>query len=237
MPRFIDLTNQKFGRLTVLYKDDSRKTSSGSYWKCRCDCGKEVSVRSLSLRNGDIQSCGCYRRDKLKQLKTENLAGQRFGLLTVIKQVDNKNGRTAWECECDCGNKTIVTAHDLKSHHTQSCGCQHQSLGELEIATILDKNNIQYIPQYRFMNFIHRIYDFAIVENNQISRLIEFDGEQHYIENPIWKDSLMKIQQHDKEKNIYALSHHIPLVRVPYWEKGKITVEMLFSNKYLVKGE
>lgn len=34
MSKLIDLTGQKFGRLTVLYKDKDRKTNSGSYWIC-----------------------------------------------------------------------------------------------------------------------------------------------------------------------------------------------------------
>ena len=34
MSKLIDLTGQKFGRLTVLHKDNERKTNSGSYWIC-----------------------------------------------------------------------------------------------------------------------------------------------------------------------------------------------------------
>ena len=164
MSKFIDLTGKKFGRLTVLHKDNERKSQSGSYWICQCECGKITSARSASLRDGSISSCGCYRKEKLSQLKTENLLGQKFGLLTVIAKAPKKSNRVAWLCQCECGNQTIVTAHDLKSYHTQSCGCQHQSLGELEISKILDKNNIQYIPQYRFLNFLNRIYGNSIYE-------------------------------------------------------------------------
>ena len=34
MSKLIDLTGERFGRLTVLYKDNTRKTNSGSYWIC-----------------------------------------------------------------------------------------------------------------------------------------------------------------------------------------------------------
>lgn len=34
MSKLIDLTGQKFGRLTVIKKDDNRKSSTGSYWLC-----------------------------------------------------------------------------------------------------------------------------------------------------------------------------------------------------------
>ena len=60
----------------------------------------------------------------------ENLVGQKFGRLTVIKQADdyiNPNGAhyARWLCACDCGNpelkKVIGTA--LKNGKTKSCGC------------------------------------------------------------------------------------------------------------------
>lgn len=54
MSKLIDLTNQKFGKLTVLHKDDERKTNNGSYWICQCECGKIKSIKSSSLRRGDI---------------------------------------------------------------------------------------------------------------------------------------------------------------------------------------
>jgi hypothetical protein len=53
----IDISDQKFGRLTVLRRDpsDSRK------WICRCDCGTERPFASGRLRAGRSQSCGCLR--------------------------------------------------------------------------------------------------------------------------------------------------------------------------------
>lgn len=65
MSKLIDLTGNKYGKLTVLYRDTERKTNSGSYWICQCDCGKIKSVKSSSLRNGEIQSCGCLRNEKV----------------------------------------------------------------------------------------------------------------------------------------------------------------------------
>jgi len=57
-----------------------------------------------------------------------DLAGQRFGQLTVIQQADDyisPKGQihTQWLCQCACKNRTIVRASDLKSGRTQSCGC------------------------------------------------------------------------------------------------------------------
>ena len=38
----IDLTGQKFGRLTVLYRDlkaESLRKDRHAIWKCECECG------------------------------------------------------------------------------------------------------------------------------------------------------------------------------------------------------
>lgn len=54
----------------------------------------------------------------------EDLTGQKFGALTVIRRTENRNGRTCWLCKCQCGNTKAVTAHDLKAGKIKSCGCR-----------------------------------------------------------------------------------------------------------------
>jgi hypothetical protein len=46
MAKLIDLTNQIFGKLRVIEKDNSKLTKTGSYWLCQCECGNYESVRS-----------------------------------------------------------------------------------------------------------------------------------------------------------------------------------------------
>ena len=54
-----------------------------------------------------------------------DLTGQRFGRLTVIERAKNtKNNKAQWLCECDCGNKKVVSAANLKNGGTISCGCR-----------------------------------------------------------------------------------------------------------------
>lgn len=52
-----------------------------------------------------------------------NLMNQRFGRLLVVDSAPNKNGRTAWQCKCDCGNEITVTTKSLRDGNTKSCGC------------------------------------------------------------------------------------------------------------------
>ena len=54
----IDLTNQVFGKWTVLYKTNKRSANGGIYWHCKCECGREKDVLSQSLRLGRSLSCG-----------------------------------------------------------------------------------------------------------------------------------------------------------------------------------
>jgi len=45
---------------------------------------------------------------------------------------------------------------------------------------------------------------------------------------------LQYIKNNDKIKNEYCKNNNISLVRIPYWEKNKITLEMLLGDKYLI---
>jgi hypothetical protein len=59
----LNLTGEKFGRLTVivLEKIYHTKHNRKSYWKCACDCGKITIVRGVNLTSGNTASCGCDR--------------------------------------------------------------------------------------------------------------------------------------------------------------------------------
>lgn len=53
-----------------------------------------------------------------------NLAGQKFGRLTVIERTGVlKNGSALWRCRCDCGQMATATTAHLKGGFVQSCGC------------------------------------------------------------------------------------------------------------------
>lgn len=69
MSQFIDLTGQRFGRLTVIEKDIEKSIARGrTFWICRCDCGNIVSVQSADLlRKGGTRSCGCLHREAISR--------------------------------------------------------------------------------------------------------------------------------------------------------------------------
>jgi hypothetical protein len=115
MGQLMDLTGQKFGRLTVIERFGHDKQRNVT-WRCKCECGNEKIVSTSTLNSGSTKSCGC--------IKSENLIGKRFGKLTVIGRAENdKHKHIGWICKCECGNEKIVSTSSLNSGSTKSCGC------------------------------------------------------------------------------------------------------------------
>lgn len=57
-----DLIGKRFGRITALSPDRYVK-GLGTYWFCRCDCGKQFKVQRSNLVMGGTTSCGCVFKD------------------------------------------------------------------------------------------------------------------------------------------------------------------------------
>jgi len=58
-------------------------------------------------------------------------SGRKYGKLIVLKfshykQEKSGSQRAFWECECECGNTTVVNNSNLVSGNCRSCGCLHQ---------------------------------------------------------------------------------------------------------------
>lgn len=56
----------------------------------------------------------------------QDLTGMKFGRLIVAGYLGRIGRNNCWECVCDCGSKSIVNGGNLKTGHTQSCGCFHK---------------------------------------------------------------------------------------------------------------
>lgn len=239
-----NLLGQKFGRLTPIEMLDKRINKS-VVWKCKCDCGKECEVSAASLTSNRTKSCGCLKQESDKKSKNYiDLIGQKFGHLTVIKKVESdKYGHTRWECECDCPVHThlIVLGDNLRRGHTQSCGCERRSHGELAVEQILIDNNIPYqqeYPAFKFASGMSAKFDFYI-DNKYF---IEYDGETHYLSNLHgWHnpEQLAAQQERDMIKNQWCQEHNIPLIRIPYTHLDNLCIEdlKLETSKFIISAE
>ena len=59
------LEGQRYGRLTVVTRHAVVK--GNIIWKCLCDCGQVALVNASNLRGGKTASCGCARRESVRQ--------------------------------------------------------------------------------------------------------------------------------------------------------------------------
>lgn len=234
-----DLTNKRFGQLTVIKRvpKPEHLKSNGAYWLCKCDCGKEKIIMAKSLKQGHTTSCGGCRINIV-----DDLTNQTFGLLTAIERDFSKestNNGAFWKCKCACGNETIVSGKNLKHGNTKSCGCLI-SIGEQYIKQLLSENKITFKQQYSFTDLKSRKnfplrFDFAIFnQNNEIERLIEFQGEQHYLNSGSQFFDLT-ILETDKQKEDYCFKNNIKLIQIPYWKRDSLKLEDIMTDKYCYK--
>ena len=112
-----DLTGQVFGKLTVIKALDERKNGK-IVWQCQCECGSICEVIAGNLITNHTLSCGCMR--------SPDLTGRRFGMLTVTKKADTygKRGNKVlpmWECRCDCGKIVMRYADTLNGDEIRAC--------------------------------------------------------------------------------------------------------------------
>lgn len=74
MGKFIDLTDRRFGRLTVISRAQDHFTKSGArvtMWHCVCDCGTKKDITANALKKGATVSCGCYSSEVKRRLVAE----------------------------------------------------------------------------------------------------------------------------------------------------------------------
>lgn len=241
-----DLRERRFGRLTVLSFLNKQNSDHRWLWKCRCDCGKVVEVSGKHLKSGNTKSCGCLQREwtvKKNKQGSLDLTGQRFGLLTAIKDLGVRNNAHYWQCQCDCGNIVSVRIGelrrglygDLKRSGTQSCGCLSKSVGENKIKNLLISLDIIFFREKTFdgcvnsnTNYSLR-YDFYLPDYNCC---IEYDGYTHFEASGGWntQENLEGVQYRDAIKNKFCENNGIKLIRIPYTDFDKIDKQYILDR-------
>jgi len=122
--------------------------------------------------------------------------------------------------------------------HLQGHGCIIccESKGEKEIAKILNKKQLLYISQKKYIQCkdIYPLpFDFYLPDLNIC---IEYQGKQHYekvdftgkMSDYQLKNNLNNIKKHDKIKKEYCKNNNITLIEIPYWDFNKI--DEIISN-------
>lgn len=122
----LKMVGKKYNKLTV---KKAYKIGKQFYADCLCDCGKEKSIRTTSIKQGLIKSCGCLNSTLSRERcyrKAQNLGNKKFGHWTVLFQKGD-TGKSKWMCKCDCGTRREVFSVNLIRGLSKSCGCIHAS--------------------------------------------------------------------------------------------------------------
>lgn len=233
-----NVDNQKFNRLTVLKTDWN---SNPIKVTCKCDCGKIIKVAKNDVICGHTKSCGCLRNENTSKATTKNWSehiadnGVKF-----IKQYKmNKKGQWLWECECPfCLTHFYELPARINNGHVCSCGCAVRSKREKMIEEYIINKNYNYKKQFSFKDlksnkgYVLR-FDFAIFDkDNQLSYLLEYDGEQHFHSVEIFggDNAFNENVKRDKLKNEYCNKNNIKLIRIPYTKTNKEIKEIIDIN-------
>lgn len=81
-----DLTGRTFGRLTVIEQaEDYVNPTTGkrsARWLCKCSCVENnyIVIHGSRLKNKEAQSCGCIRKEHIKQLSVANKKGNKYDI-------------------------------------------------------------------------------------------------------------------------------------------------------------
>ncbi len=131
------IIGKRFGLWKVLSFDESTaKPAKKRRYHCKCSCGTEKSVcyHDLIQRVRGSKSCGCRGR-KMYQFKT----GDIYNRWTVIKEVEQRDGRRIIQCKCTCGWIGLVAMRDLVHGRSRSCGCLRDEEARKRISSNKEK--------------------------------------------------------------------------------------------------
>ncbi len=234
MPKFMDLTGQKYGRITVKYF--SGVENKKCYWVGLCDCGTITKpIRIDSLREGKTTSCGCVNKEMRKRVGKNNrkdITGKIFGYLTVIRRLNKHVGHNyVWECSCLCGKTCEVAMNHLQVGDTTSCGCRKISNLHESVKQILHSLDIEIyaeeyaIPQKYFGSLNNNVrlrIDFMVwCSKGKGLIAIECQGRQHFQSiDKFWggEEGYKKRLENDALKKACLKSLNVPLIEVRFDE-------------------
>lgn len=210
MGKFIDLTGQKFGRLTVIKRIENNNRREAR-WLCKCDCGGETETTSAHLNSGHTKSCGCLSKENSGRHTKHGLSQTRlYKTYTHMKERCYIKSNKSYK---NYGNKGIKICDEwldkengLNSFYNWSM--QNGYRDDLTIDRIDSEgdytpSNCRWVDRY--------------VQNNNTSRNhhITYNNETHTLAQ--W-EKILKINQHTLLERI---RNKVPKELLFY--KGKIT--------------
>lgn len=173
MPKLIDQSGKRFGRLVVV----KRAANSGrtTRWECRCDCGNVVIVRQPDLHSGRTQSCGCIHREQLADRnRTHNLSYTR--LCSIWRAMKGRCYNTNSQAYPNYGGRGITVCdewkNDLEAFYAWAIANgydEHLSIDRIDVNGNYEPSNCRWADKNTQAN------------NTRNNRVLECDGKQQTI--------------------------------------------------------
>lgn len=169
MPKFKDLTGEKFGNLTVLRRLNYCQTGHTYLWECKCDCGKITIVRGGNLRTGHTISCGC-KKGLIKHNKWDT---RLYRIYTNMKQRCN-NPKNVWYKNygargikiCDSWQNDFMSFYNWSINNGYS---DKLSIDRIDVNGNYEPNNCRWVTKLVQQNNMRR------------NKLITYKNETHTI--------------------------------------------------------
>lgn len=219
--KFIDLTGQKFGRLTAIKKCGNTKEGK-AIWLCTCECGNEVKVIGKDLRRKHTQSCGCLQKESSRSIHYKHgLAKTRINNIyhNMKQRCENKDnkiygGRGIQVCE--------EWKNDFQSFYDWAMSNGHTdelTIDRIDVNGNYEPSNCRWVPMKTQQN--NRRNNHLVKINNEEKTLSEWSTIYNISINTIrtrlsrkWSDiDAIIVPVRRKKCNLQAthsnITHHI----------------------------
>lgn len=177
MPKLIDLTGRRFGKLTVVSRAENRHGKT--VWNCECDCGGNSEVYGTHLKRGNTKSCGCLSAE---------LTGQRN---TKHGMSHTKTFRTWTAMRDRCNNKNNPRYSDYGGRGISICSrwCDYANflsdMGDRPDGMTIDRidNNLGYSPDNcRWATYKEQNNNRRTAKSSKGALLVSPDGVRYEVE-------------------------------------------------------
>lgn len=176
---------------------------------------KSPNMYAYAKRRGLMPKFNEFLKSKKTNWSDEMLKKEALKYQTTVDFARESAG--AYRTAVYRGIYDKITSHFLEKVYS----------GELLIESLLNKNNIKYVKQHKFLDCDNKRmgsackklpFDFYLENKNAV---IEYDGIQHFTSNKFFggDEGFLRRKQLDKIKNQYCKKNGIKLIRIPYTMK------------------
>lgn len=195
--KFVDLTGQKFGRLTVLSRCEENNRGYAQ-WLCKCDCGNTKIVRTDLLKSGRVRSCGCIAREihskKCRELGLSRITHNKSNtrLYKIYMNMKDRCNRVNCPAYKDYGGRGIKVCNEWENDFNKFYEWSINNGYDDKLTIDRVDNNKGYSPDNcrwvdRKAQCLNTRYNIYITYNNKTKTLKEWTDELSLPYLKIWK--------------------------------------------------